>query len=276
MQSNSFVTNLWEGITKRANQVFKAKKDKAGLNWVKIKYLKHAATGKTRVYEYKGKKIFYKSPKELLYALKEIFVEDIYHLQLPPKPYIIDCGANIGLSVIYLKQRFPDAEILAFEPDRINFELLQKNTQSFNLQQILLKNEAVWTDETELKFTSDGTMSSKIEAASTKNSVTVKATRLKNYLNRKVDFLKIDIEGAEYQVVKDIQHQLMHVNNLFLEYHGSFQQNNELIEILDIVQKAGFAFYIKEAANLYNKPFTDVYTLTRNYNVQLNIFCFRL
>ena len=39
------------------------------------------------------------------------------------------------------------------------------------------------------------------------------------------------------------------------EYHGSFEQNNELLEIFYIILKAGFKFYFKEAANIYDHPF---------------------
>ena len=64
------------------------------------------------------------------------------------------------------------------------------------------------------------------------------------------------------------------VNNMFVEYHGTFEQNNELLEIFDIILKAGFKFYIKEAANTYNHPFLRKKT-EHDYDLQLNIFCFR-
>ena len=41
--------------------------------------------------------------------------------------------------------------------------------------------------------------------------------------------MKLDIEGAEYKVLKDIADNLGNVNNMFIEYHGTFDQNNELI-----------------------------------------------
>ncbi len=59
-------------------------------------------------------------------VLKEIFIEDIYDQQLPENAYILDCGAHIGLSVIYLKSICPSANIICFEPDNKNFELTSK------------------------------------------------------------------------------------------------------------------------------------------------------
>jgi FkbM family methyltransferase len=44
------------------------------------------------------------------------------------QPLIVDCGANIGASVLWLATRYPKAHIVAIEPAPQNFALLQKNT----------------------------------------------------------------------------------------------------------------------------------------------------
>lgn len=49
------------------------------------------------------------------------------------KPLILDAGANIGASVVWFQNEFPDSHVLAFEPDTDNFELLVKNTQFLNV-----------------------------------------------------------------------------------------------------------------------------------------------
>lgn len=276
MQSNSFVTNLSEGIKKRVHKLMHNPAAKANLNWFKVKFLKHASAEKLRFHLYKGKRLYYTKPAELLHGLNEIFIEEIYKLNLSPRPYIIDCGANIGMSIIYLKDRFPDADIVAFEPDDKNFDLLTKNVTSFGLTGVTLKKEAVWIADTELSFKNEGTMSSKIDIAQDSALQKVKAIRLKNLLTKKIDFLKIDIEGAEYAVLKDISENLHFVNHLFLEYHGIFDQNKELIEIFEILQKAGFRFYIKEAASVYDHPFLyKEVQPKREHDLQLNLFCFR-
>lgn len=223
-----------------------------------------------------GGVVHYTNPQEFLHGLKEIFIEQLYKAKLPPDAYIIDCGANIGLSVIYFKQLVPNAKIVAFEPDEKNAELLKRNADSFDLQNVEIRQEAVWIDNTTLSFKSEGTMSSKIDESTQNGSNKVRAIRLKELLNRKIDFLKIDIEGAEYEVLKDIKENLHFVQNMFFEYHGSFQQNNELLDIIDIIHGAGFKFYIKEAANVYNHPFLSSEELSQHaYDLQLNIFCFR-
>ena len=96
----------------------------------------------------------------------------------------------------------------------------------------------------------------------------------KDFLSKKVDFLKLDIEGAEYKVLKDVAENLNNVDKMFIEYHGSFAQNNELLEILELISNAGFKFYIKEAAPVFEQPFLPK-RHSGEYDVQLNMFCFR-
>ena len=195
---------------------------------------------------------------------------------LPENAFVIDCGANIGLGTLYLKEYCPTAEIIAFEPDETNFSLLTRNIESFGLKNVSARKEAVWIADTTLNFSGGGTMGGKIDTVSENATIPVKAIRLKQLLNRKVDFLKIDIEGAEYRVLKDIAADLQQVKFLFLEYHGSFEQNGELAEIFNIIQSAGFNFYIKEAASIYQKPFmAKMVSPKPDYDVQLNIFCLR-
>ena len=85
----------------------------------------------------------------------------------------------------------------------------------------------------------------------------------------------MDIEGAEFEVLCDLDGKLELVNNLFIEYHGRFNQNNELNKLFDIISKNGFSYYIKEAASIYDTPFTKVKNPEIPFDVQLNIFCFR-
>lgn len=246
------------------------------VSWWRLKYYKHLPAGNIRVHQLFGKSLFFISAPELLHGLHEIFIDEIYKQELPSNPYIIDCGANIGMSVIYLKSNFPDAEIIAFEPDESNFKLLNKNMQSFGYTTVDLHKEAVWNENTKLMFSNESSMGSKIELNSSAQSVEVLAIRLKDFLTKKVDFLKIDIEGAEYAVLTDIADNLHFVENMFLEYHGSFDQNNELVKIIQIIDKAGFNFYIKEAAPIYFTPFYRIKNPKPDYDVQLNLFCFRI
>lgn len=275
MSNTGFFKNITKGVQKRLKGLLANPYKEVNINWVKLKYYKHLPGGKMRMHKLFNKSLYFYSATELLHGLQEIFINKIYKQELPENPYIIDCGANIGLSVIYMKRHFPKAEIIAFEPDETNFNLLTKNISSFGYSGVLLHKEAVWNENTTLLFSNDSSMGSKIEMGTASNTKEVKAVRLKDFLNREVDFLKIDIEGAENVVLNDIADNLHFVKNMFVEYHGTFGQNNELVKIINIVSEAGFNFYIKEAALIYNTPFDRTKNPDTPYDVQLNIFCFR-
>ncbi len=210
-------------------------------------------------------------------GISELFHENIYKFKADrDKPYIIDCGANLGMSVIYFKSLYPNAEIIAFEADPHIFSFLQRNVQSFNFSDVTVINKAVWcSPDNTLSFLSEGGAGGRLEEKSEKHKfVDVRTIRLKDYLKREVDFLKIDIEGAEYNVIEDCADELKKVKNLFIEYHSFPNVAQNLHLILEIVQRAGFKYHVKEAYTT-PEPFIEQ-TLNFGMDLQLNLFCYRV
>lgn len=72
--------------------------------------------------------------------------------------------------------------------------------------------------------------------------IVVKSVRLSSYLDRPIDLLKLDIEGAEEEVVRECSRRLSAVRNLILEYHGTPKTNptNRFEEIVKLLKDAGF------------------------------------
>lgn len=215
------------------------------------------------------------SPSWFLHSVREIFINEAYRF-VPSRrdAVIIDCGANIGLSVIYFKRLCPEARILAFEPDPSLCDLLTKNVQERELTDVEVRNNAVWTEDARLGFTADGALGGKISADDTLGrQLEVQAIRLRDFLNRRIDFLKIDVEGAEYAVLRDCRDRLTNIESLFVEYHVASREEQRLDEILTWFSAAGFRYYISEAAQLQRHPFVskgaDV------FEMQLNIWCYR-
>lgn len=73
-----------------------------------------------------------------------------------PNPHIIDCGANLGMSIIYYKQLYPEASIIAFEADEYIFSFLEKNVKSYEYKDAELINKAVWNCDDTLSFIAEG------------------------------------------------------------------------------------------------------------------------
>ncbi|RZM01189.1 MAG: FkbM family methyltransferase, partial [Pedobacter sp.] len=102
-------------------------------------------------------KIHFAAPFWFLHSVHELFVGEVYRFKSDKQtPYIIDCGANIGLSVIYFKELFKDAKVLAFEADPTVYKQLQKNLGEYKYNNLDLVNAAVWDSKTTLKFSSEG------------------------------------------------------------------------------------------------------------------------
>ena len=201
LQNKSFISNLTAGINKRLSRLFSNKFSKVNMNWFDLKYYKHLSNGMVRTHKMLGSHFNFTSPTEFMHGIQEIFIDDIYAIELGASPRILDCGANIGMSVLYFKNHHPNAKILAFEPDQTNFQLLEKNIKSFNLTNVELFQEAVWIEDGTISFSGDSSMSSRIDNKDGNgNLISVNCCSLKKHLNQKTDLLKIDIEGAEYAV----------------------------------------------------------------------------
>jgi FkbM family methyltransferase len=213
------------------------------------------------------------------HSIDEIFVEEVYKTKFQSdKPVIIDCGANIGLSIIYFKRHYPDAEIIAFEPDKKLFQLLTYNVASFGFDQVKLSNKGLWNNDTTIYFSAEGELGGSIsdenENDNRSNLEKIDVVSLIPFLNRKIDFLKIDIEGAEYIVLKDIQHHLSMVAQMFVEFHGEGDKPQILHELLQIIHNAGFRYHVKYAWENQKYPFIE--RKTKGRDLQLNIFCYRV
>jgi len=179
-----------------------------------------------------------------------------------PNPYILDCGANIGISVLRFKQLHPGAKIIAFEPDGDICAMLKRNIERNHLKDIEIVQAAVWTENTHLQFVSDGLMGGhlttvEVESTVTGKSNTVKAIRLTDYLDKPVDLLKIDIEGAELPVLKSCAAYLHYVEKIIVEVHHNVDQPEVSAEILHILAQAGFKVSINSDWRLIylNPPF---------------------
>jgi FkbM family methyltransferase len=224
-----------------------------------------------------GKEILRTNKYWYVHSVLELFNDEVYRFDTPNQhPVIIDCGTNIGLSLIYFKKLFPLSKVLGFEADPNLFNVCQKNLASFKLSDIQLINAAVWNKEGVVKFKSDNSLGGKIsDNTNGQNLIEIKTVKLSDYLDKKIDFLKIDIEGAEYEVLKECQDHLKNVERLFVEYHSDLHSDQRLDELLEIFKGAGFRYYIEVAGKVMQHPFTEHTSLKNGFDLQLNISCYR-
>jgi FkbM family methyltransferase len=274
--SGNTVTNIIKAISRRLTS--HQSQNKYNLGWMQEKILKHQEDKHEKIIEIAGLKINYIRPYEVLHTYKDIFENEIYKFAASSdRPLIIDCGSNIGISVLYYKTLYPHSTVIAYEPDNRNFQLLSKNISENNLQQVILQESAVWVENGEISFASNAAEGSSITMTNEgSNIVAVPSVRLADVLNKyeKIDFLKLDIEGAEDKVVADCGSLLSRIENLFLEYHGTIHETGKLITVLKTLNDCGFKVYLNNAADHLQTPFHERESGAR-HDVQLNLFCYR-
>ena len=206
-----------------------------------------------------GLRFTYGNRAEFKRIYADIFQHDEYAFSpATDAPRILDCGAHIGLSVLYLKQRFPRARIVAFEPNPDAFALLERNVAQNGLTDVELVNAALAPAAGTIPFEIHrrGVRGRTWGGSGAPNpwigwgnylQVTVPAARLSSWLAEPVDLLKMDIEGMEAVVLAEAESRLGATRQIILEYHGSrMNPDNDLDRLLGILDRAGFAVRIKQ------------------------------
>lgn len=184
---------------------------------------------------------------------KDIFQSRVYHFESQrPDPVILDCGSNIGMSILYFKHLYPRAGIIGFEPDPAIFPYLEENMSCNRLSDVKTVQAAVAGRAGTLAFYSDGKYGSCLAehlpadapASSTRHEVP--CVRLREYLTGPVDFLKMNIEGAEYEALADAADRLRQVREMVVEYHHLPGLPRTLHAILALLHEQGFEYLIND------------------------------
>ena len=155
----------------------------------------------------------------------QIFIkEDLAFVKKMPHPVnvIIDAGANIGLSTIYLKNIFPNAVILSIEPSAANFEILKKNVANY-ADIILFKGALMGASQNVSISNSDDNYAS-FRVMENNSSGSISAYPISYFIHQfgleKVDFFKMDIEGSEKAVFEKIDTDtLLRISAFAIEIH---------------------------------------------------------
>jgi FkbM family methyltransferase len=241
-----------------------------------LEQLHHQPFGTPGHIDVAGKKFHFHDAQSFYDSYQEIIVGEIYRFNTANRqPYIIDCGANMGLSVLFFSTTYPGAKIIAFEPEPPIFQVLEENAGTFELRNVGLIPKAVWNSETTLEFYTDKGMGGSVENTYSKQAPQVVQTvRLKDYLDKEVDFLKLDIEGAEYTVLQDCREALGNVKNLFVEYHSYVNKEQHLDDILLMLKEAGYRYHLRQSFSR-KRPFIDKHLACEHMDMAINVFAYR-
>lgn len=183
-----------------------------------------------------------------VWAIKETFLDCFYSRYGVPVQNgwrVIDIGAGIGDFSILAAYGNPEAVIYAYEPFPNSYQLLVRNLTLNAIDNVMVFQKAVWSSEGELVLDfSKGEplqIASKnfISEAGNTHTVTVQAVSLQTVLDgqriERVDLLKLDCEGAEYEILMKASSSTMErIERIILEYHDldSAYNHQQLIRFL--------------------------------------------
>ena len=162
-----------------------------------------------------------------LNAYYKVLITEDYNFSLPTEPkVIVDAGANLGFAAIYFARKYPSARILAIEPERSNFELLQKNVRAF--KNIVPIRGALWNTDGTMDLVDPGmghwafqigdASTPAVKKVETVPTFTV-STLMRNHGIDFIDLFKIDIEGAEKELFESAHGWIDNVCTIMIELH---------------------------------------------------------
>lgn len=198
-----------------------------------------------------------KTNRTTILSIKEIFVDEIYPARSEGLKTVVDIGAQSGIFSLYAAYHNPGAIIHSFEPDPGNYEQLCLNIKVNNFADRITSFNAAVAGRTEpVSFFINENSSrahSMFGTGEGQKQVVVQALSLDDLFQAsqiaQCDFLKIDIEGAEYDVLFNATREtLSKINKLVLECHP-IQRDGTYYDITTMekfLQKNGFHILQKE------------------------------
>lgn len=165
-------------------------------------------------------------------VLRQVFLSEEYAWNLPAAPkVIVDGGSNVGITAVFFANRYPEAKIIAIEPEARNFELLRRNVAAYPL--IIPVCGALWHENGSVDVvdpgegnwgyrTEEGTVAQGKALRGAVRAFTMDCLMAEYGLER-IDLLKIDIEGAEKELFSHANGWLSKVETILMELHDQFK-----------------------------------------------------
>jgi FkbM family methyltransferase len=205
-----------------------------------------------------GWKVHYIRHRTLLYLLEEVYHQHQYYFVAGGHtPRILDCGANIGVSILYFKSLYPEARIVGFEPFEPAYQALLANIHDNGLQDVEVHQVALSPERgtVDLFYNPDhlGSLSMSTRQERIRGATqAVKAAPLSDYIDEPVDLLKIDIEGAEVPVLRELaaSGKLAMIRQMIVEYHHHVRTDEDsFAEFLHLLESNGFGYRLSGQYN---------------------------
>lgn len=189
-----------------------------------------------------GIRLTYRLNRGDIQSIREVWLEECYKLPSATRPKtIIDLGANIGLTSVWLARRYDSTRIIAVEPSPTNARIAQMNFAANNIPARLIEAAVGPTDGVTLFEDSDESNLGHVGDGGREVCMVSMTTLLREIpAGAMVDLLKIDIEGGEQALLTSGELSwLDRVREIIVEFHPETVEYPKLVSIL---QAAGFRY----------------------------------
>jgi len=198
---------------------------------------------------------------------------------------VVDIGANIGYYVVISGKRVgKNGKVVAYEPEDVNFSFLEKNVKRNDFRNVLCRKEAISSEKGEMDFfLSEGNkgMHSLVNEKGTKEKITVSVNTLDSSLSdlgiKKVDIIKMDIEGAEPLALLGMKETLSRERPiLFIEFSPTqiLCSKKDPAKFLYDIALLGYTLFEISEEEKNIKVIKDFEEFTRRFaNADANLYC---
>jgi FkbM family methyltransferase len=214
--------------------------------------------------------------------VEEILIRREYHFQsASDAPTVIDAGANVGLASYYARRMCNAGRLICFEPNPETFAILEENIAAMRIPSVELHCAALSREDGEAEFvrSASAPLAGSLAPRNTPSDSTrikVPTRDLKPFLSSPIGLLKIDIEGAEAEVLEECADHLALVENLFCEVHPiPGETPSLLLRVLAVLERAGF--YVHVARSPWSEKVHNTMPLVQAYrSYSLSVFATRV
>jgi FkbM family methyltransferase len=196
-----------------------------------------------------GNRVAYASYPALVSLFEEIYLRRHYPFRpTEARPLVIDCGANIGIATMFFKAVAPDARVLAFEPEPTAFRLLEENIARNGITGVNCLPVALAADEGRAMLRvyqpAHGGATLRLAEGAGWPETEVATARLSTYITEPVEFLKLDVEGAEVEIIEELAEAdvLKRIATVAIEHHPNGA--DDLPRLLASLAASGFDYRI--------------------------------
>lgn len=203
------------------------------------------------------------------HVTREIFEKKVYNLTYPKDdPIIVDIGSHVGVSILFFAHKFPDAKIFGFEANPYLFNILKENiAHNLPTKNMSVINKAVVQKKKNNSrsffysplYSGTGSLESYVNIYSkyfkTNRKVNVRTIEFSAIIKnlKEIDILKLDVEGAEYELLPTIIKFSDKIHSILIEVHKSPNNNN-----FDFLAKLSKKYLLSLANTNYSNYLFDL------------------